>query len=243
MVTRPTGHDAVPASQRVRSRVRRGGEHFWRHTDFADLPPAAVSQALSRLTKRGELQRVRKGLYYRSRPTVLGPSRPAPDAVAVRNSTTRLHPAGLTAANYLGFTTQNPARPEYASSATAAPSALAAAHVRTRRPRNRENLTERESALLELLRDRARTSDLGAEGTCARLLDMLADQRTFARLTKAAADEPPRVRAMLGAAGEQLGMDERLLSRLRASLNPLSRYEFGTLKCLQTAGRWQVKNR
>ena len=115
--------------------------------------------------------------------------------------------------------------------------------MRTRRPRNRENLTERESALLELLRDRARTSDLGAEGTCARLLDMLADKRTFARLTKAAADEPPRVRAMLGAAGEQLGMDERLLSRLRASLNPLSRFDFGALKCLQASGRWQVKNR
>ena len=28
-----------------------------------------------------------------------------------------------------------------------------------------------------------------------------------------------------------------------ASLNPLLRYDFGTLKCLQAAGRWQVKNR
>src|SRR5450756_2170653 len=235
-------HRAVMTAKQIRSRVRRGGERFWRHTDFAGLPPAAVSQALSRLTKRGELERVRKGLYYRSRPTVLGASRPAPDAVAVHSARGRLHPAGLTAANYLGFTTQNPARPEYASSASSAPRALAGAHVYTRRPR-REGLSERESAILELLRDRARTSDLGAEGTCARLLDMLDDPRIFARLTKAAADEPPRVRAMLGAAGEQLGMDERLLSRLRASLNPLSRYDFGTLKCLQTAGRWQVKNR
>lgn len=240
MAPRPTDRGAITAAAAVRSRVRRGGERFWRHTDFTDLPPAAVSQALSRLTKRGELQRVHKGLYYRSRPTVLGPSRPAPDAVAARSSASRLFPAGLTAANYLGFTTQDPARPEYASSAAAAPSSLTAAHVRTRRPRNRENLTERESALLELLRDRARTSDLGAAATCARLLGMLDDPRTFARLTKAAADEPPRVRAMLGAAGEQLGMDERLLRRLRASLNPLSRYDFGTLKCLQVAAHWQA---
>jgi hypothetical protein len=240
MAPRPTDDSAITASAAVRSRVRRGGERFWRHTDFADLPPGAVSQALSRLTKRGELQRVRKGLYYRSRPTVLGPSRPAPDAVAARSSASRLRPAGLTAANYLGFTTQNPARPEYASSATAVPSALANAHVRTRRPRNRENLSERESALLELLRDRACTSDLGAEGTCARLLEMLDDPRTFARLTKAAADEPPRVRAMLGAAGEQLDSDPRLLMRLRAGLNPLSRFDFGALKCLQASGRWQA---
>jgi len=240
MVTEPSDENTIMTAKQIRSRVRRGGERFWRHTDFADLPPAAVSQALSRLARGGELQRASKGLYYRSRPTVVGSSRPAPDAVTALSSASRLHPAGLTAASYLGFTTQNPARPEYASSAAAAPSALADAHVRTRRPRNRENLSERESALLELLRDRARTSDLGAEGTCARLLDMLGDPRTFARLTKAAADEPPRVRAMLGAAGEQLGMDERLLSRLRASLNPLSRYDFGTLKCLQVADQWQA---
>jgi len=230
----------VVTAKRIRSRIGRGGERFWRHSDFADLPPAAVSQALSRLARQGDLKRVGKGLYYRPQPTALGASRPAPDAVAVRSSTKRLHPAGLTAANYLGFTTQNPALPEYASSATAVPSALKHAHVRTRRPRNRDTLTERESAILEVLRDRGRTSDLGAEATCARLLDLLDDQSSFERLSKAALDEPPRVRAMLGAAGEQLGMNPRLLRQLRASLNPLSRYDFGTLKCLPAADDWQA---
>lgn len=240
MAKRPSDDSAVMTTKRVRSRVRRGGERFWRHTDFADPPPVSVSQALSRLAKRGELQRVRKGLYYRPRPTVLGASRPSPDAVAAQGARSRLHPAGLTAANYLGFTTQNPARAEYASSAAAVPSALAGAHVRTRRPRNRENLTERESAILEFLRDRACTSDLDPESTCARLLGLLDEPRTFERLAKAAADEPPRVRAMLGAAGEQLGMDERVLRRLRASLNALSRYDFGALRCLRAADRWQA---
>lgn len=239
MTTTRSDDRTIVTAKQIRSRVRRGGERFWRHTDFADLPSAAVSQALSRLARGGELDRVRKGVYYRSRPTVLGTSRPSPDSIVTHSTKTRLHPAGITAANYLGFTTQNPARPEYASSASSAPRALAGAHVYTRRPR-REGLSERESAILEFLRDRARTSGLGAEGTCARLLDMLDDPRTFARLTKAAADEPPRVRAMLGAAGDQLGMDERLLGRLRASLNPLSRYDFGTLRCLQAADRWQA---
>jgi len=241
MVTVPSDKNTIMTAKQIRSRVHRGGERFWRHTDFADLPPAAVSQTLSRLARGGELQRVRKGLYYRSRPTVLGESLPAPDAVAAHSSRGRLHPAGLTAASYLGFTTQNPARPEYASSAAAVPTALTGAHVRTRRSRNRENLSERESALLELLRDRARTSDLGAEGTCARLLDLLNAPGTFGRLAKAAVDEPPRVRAMLGAAGEQLGADQRLLKQLRASLNPLSRYDFGTLTCLRAADHWQAK--
>ncbi len=240
MIGRPSDRGAAITAKQMRLRIRRGGERFWRHSDFADLPPAAVSQALSRLVKRGDLERVSKGLYYRPQPTVLGASRPAPDAVAMRSSARRLHPAGLTAANYLGFTTQNPALPEYASSAPAVPSALKHAHVRTRRPRNRDHLTDKESAILEVLRDRARTSDLGAEATCARLLDILNDQRSFERLSKAALDEPPRVRAMLGAAGEQLGMNPRLLKQLRASLNPLSRYDFGTLKCLPAAGDWQA---
>ena len=109
----------------------------------------------------------------------------------------------------------------------------------TRRPR-RKGLSDRETAILELLRDRARTSDLDPDRTCARLLDLLNVPGTFERLAKAATDEPPRVRAMLGAAGEQLGMDRRLLKQLRASLNPLSRYDFGTLRCLRPADHWQA---
>lgn len=180
-------------------------------------------------------------MYYRPRQTVLGTSRPAPDAIAANATRNSLHLAGITAANYLGFTTQNPARPEYATSGASAPTALANAHVRTRRGRNREHLSARESALLEFLRDRARTSDLDDDATCGRLLRLLDDPKSFARLVQAAPGEPPRVRAMLGAAGQQLGMNEHLLRRLRDSLNPLSRFDLGRLSCLRAATDWQAK--
>ena len=146
-------------AKRVRTRVLRGGERLWRHADFRDLPPAAVSQTLSRLARDGELVRVRKGVYFRSRPTVLGPSRPDPDAVAASAASAKLHPAGLTAANWLGFTTQNPAQTEWASAATAI-SNLRNMQVHTRRSVSREALTSTEAALLEFLRDRGNTSDL-----------------------------------------------------------------------------------
>ncbi|MEX2560398.1 MAG: hypothetical protein WD403_10815 [Pirellulales bacterium] len=55
--------------------------------------------------------------------------------------------------------------------------------------------------------------------------------------------EPPRVRAMLGAIGEQLGKSERALKSLRASLNPLSRFDFGNLSELSYAHQWQAKDR
>jgi hypothetical protein len=46
---------------------------------------------------------------------------------------------------------------------------------------------------------------------------------------------------MLGAVGEEIGKSPRALRSLRASLNPLSRYDFGILKALPTASRWQAK--
>lgn len=226
-------------AKHVRTRVRRGGERFWRHSDFRGLSPAAVSQALSRLARDGELIRVRKGVYFRPRPTVLGPSRPDPSAALASATRAKIHPAGLTAANWLGFTSQNPALAEYASTASSV-SKLRNMYVHTGRPPSREALTDDEAALLEFLRDRGETSDLSADATCDRLLVLLRESDSFVRLAQAALQEPPRVRAMLGAAGEQLGADVRLLARLRDSLNGLSRYDFGKLACLKAAKRWQA---
>ncbi|MHB1999250.1 MAG: DUF6088 family protein [Solirubrobacteraceae bacterium] len=229
------------AANTVRRRVERGGARFWRAEDFAGLPPAAVATALSRLAREGELERVAKGAYYRSKPTALGPSVPSQAAAAASTLRAPLHPAGLTAANALGLTTQNPARAEYATSAPATPTALRGAAVHTRRPAARAELSAADSALLETLRSRARFSDLSPERTVDRLLRLLADEDRFERLAAAALSEPPRVRAMLGALGQQLGGHERALARLSASLNPLSRFDFGMLRCLHHAREWQAK--
>ena len=46
---------------------------------------------------------------------------------------------------------------------------------------------------------------------------------------------------MLGALGEELGKDQRALARLRASLNPFSRFDFGAFGGLRHAHKWQAK--
>jgi hypothetical protein len=228
---------------RVRARVERGGERFWTFGDFADLTPSAVAMALSRLAADGTLHRERKGVYYRPRQTTFGTSIPsASGSVAHALGDRPLHPAGLTAANVLGFTTQNPARQEFTTPAATAPTALAGAHVRARRrPGSRGNLSVEDGALLEFLRDRARTSDLSPERTQARLRRLLGDPGRFDRLSKAALDEPPRVRAMLGALGQEMGSDPARLRKLRDSLNPLSRFDFGPLQGLPHAHEWQAR--
>lgn len=238
---RPKGPHAHSVAHRVRTRVENGGERLWRLEDFPGLSPSAVARALSRFAGEGLLERRRKGVYYRPRETRFGQSVPTASAVAAQTLRAPVHPAGLTAANVLGFTTQNPGRLEYATPAGAPPSALADAIVHTRRPASREGLSPEDGALLEFLRERASTSDLSREATVARLRKLLSDRERFARLARAAADEPPRVRAMLGAVGQQVGADPKLLGRLRKSLNPLSRFEFGDLRALRYAREWQAK--
>lgn len=229
------------AAKAVRDRVQRGASQFWKHSDFRDLPPSAVAKALSRLAQKGELQRVGKGVYYRAAPTSFGPSIPGASAIAAETLTAPVHLAGLSAANALGLSTQNPRRPEYATPAPGPPTALRDAVVHTGRPMQRAALSSEDGALLEILRERAQSSDLSPEETGSRLLRLLADEERFNRLVRAAMTEPPRVRAMLGALGEELNMPPRVLRQLRKSLNPLSRYDFGRLASLRHAREWQAK--
>jgi hypothetical protein len=238
---KPSSDNGGSAAATVRQRVGAGGERYWKHADFKDLPPSAVAMALSRLARGGDLQRVGKGVYYRPRSTAFGPSLPAASAVAPQTLRTVLHPAGLSAANVLGLSTQNPRRGEYATPAPGPPRALRDAVVHTGRPANRAGLSAEEGAILETLRGRARNSDLPASKTISRLRRLLEVDDRFTRLAEAALQEPPRVRAMLGAFGEELGAPPEALARLRESLNPLSRFDFGVLRQLRFAREWQAK--
>jgi len=228
------------AAATVRDRVKQGGARYWKYPDFGDLPSSAVATTLSRLAREGELTRVGKGVYYRAAPTSFGMSAPGASATTAQLVGAATHPAGLSAANFLGLSTQNPGRPEYATSAPFPPTALRDALVHTSRPPARASLSAEDGAILEILRERARSSDLPPEETAKRLKRLLAEPGRFARLAEAAAAEPPRVRAMLGALGQETGASGERLDALRQSLNPLSRFDFGSLRTLQHAREWQA---
>src|SRR5579863_269905 len=88
----------------VHQRIERGGERVWRLKDFEDLPFEAVAQALSRLTRKGELERLSKGVYYCFRQTAFGKSRPNPASIQKLAAELKtLFPSGIAAANLLGF--------------------------------------------------------------------------------------------------------------------------------------------
>ncbi len=105
------------------------------------------------------------------------------------------------------------------------------------------DVSETDAALLDFLRNRGESSELSPEETVEKLLGYFREPGRFERLLKAAPSEPPRVRAMLGAIGQQIGQPESGLARLRKSLNPLSRFDFGILAALAYARQWQAKER
>src|SRR5262245_34747625 len=140
----------------VRQRIQRGGERVWRFEDFPGLSTPAVAQALSRLARAQEIRRLSKGVYYRSRPTVFGESRPNPGLLQERASRRApTFPAGVAAANLLGFTTQSAAHPEVSTVAASLPRKLVGERtvVHTRRPAAWARLSQEDAALLEVLRD------------------------------------------------------------------------------------------
>jgi len=233
---------------RIRARIEGDGERLWRATDFQSADRAwtaqAIAQALSRLSRQGVVRRLGKGLYYRSRETAFGPSLPSPAMVqSLPIAGRKIFPSGYAAASMLGLTTQQPSRPEIATTGGSLPRLLVGKQtiIRTRRPESWNLLDAEGAAILEVLRQRGSTSELSADVTVRRLLAVVNKPGRFVRLCRVAASEPPRVRAMLGAIGQQLRRSPRELTRLRSTLNPLSKFDFGKLAALKYAAGWQAR--
>lgn len=236
--------NVASTAKRVRAQIEAGGERVWRLADFEDLPIMAVAQALSRLSRQGFVQRLGKGLYYKARQTAFGPSKP--NVSLLRSLPLQgkgVFPAGCAAANLLGFSTQNAAKIEVATNGLSLPRLLIGkeAIVHTRRPESWKKLSSKDAAILDFLRQRGEFSELSPEGTVGKLLGHLREPGQFEQLLQVALSEPPRVRAMLGAIGQELGYSDSQLSALRESLNPLSRFDFGHLFTLEYARQWQAK--
>jgi hypothetical protein len=233
-------------AQMIRDRIERGGERLWRLQDFDELPSTAVAQALSRLTRQGVLERLSKGIYYRSRHTIFGKSVPNPATIRKLASRRKnVFPSGISAAGLLGFTTQTAPRSEVSTNALSLPRKLIGAEtvIHTRRPEAWAGLSDADAAILDFLRRGGRTSELSPQETIRKTLALISEKGRLERLLKVADFEPPRVRALLGAIAEEIGNNAAARARLHASLNPLSRFDFGLLAGLSCAGSWQAKGK
>lgn len=239
-----TKSTSVSVAENVRKQVEAEGERLWRFTDFENLPFTAVAKILSRLCQQGIIQRLSKGLYYRSQQTVFGSSIPSPNQIySLGIKRKGVFPAGVAAANLLGFTTQNAAKPEIATYRLSLPRLMVGKKtiIHTRRPESWKELSEKDATLLDFLRQGGKTSELSPDETVQKLLKYFREKGQFERLAQIAESEPPRVRAILGAIGQELRCKKRLLISLKDSLNSLSKFDFGNLIALKYAKEWQAK--
>ena len=76
-----------------------------------------------------------------------------------------------------------------------------------------------------------------------KLIGFIREPGRFERVLKVAESEPPRVRAMLGAIAQEVGLPESQLATFRRSLNSLFRFDFGILASLKHSRAWQAKER
>ena len=196
----PRGH-----TQRWRStaRVLRSSNRFWRFTDFPDSSTSAAQHLLSDLAGRGELMRVRKGLYWRGVQTPLGLSPPPYESLVAEVAGVRgVGPAGLSASNMLRLSTQVPRRVHVAVPARAPESTGLVSFVSrpTRTARAKARLAPIDVALLETLGDWESVVEVPSSEGWTRLRGMLEHDHAMAeRLARASSTEPAGVRARLAA--------------------------------------------
>ncbi|MCY7299545.1 MAG: hypothetical protein LH616_10075 [Ilumatobacteraceae bacterium] len=137
----------------VRARLAATSPRSFVASTEVDGPVGAVEAELSRLVRRGEILRVRKGLYWKGPRTRLGVAAPDPEQVALHVAGRGAGPAGISAAHWLGLTTQVPGRPSVAVPGRA-PMPVPGVRFYSRAWKRREvGLTPTEVAAIEVLRD------------------------------------------------------------------------------------------
>jgi hypothetical protein len=241
----------------VRARIERGGaDRLWTYADFAALDRTAVAAALSRLARAGALARVRRGVYYRPKTTLFGASRPEPEALVdavLRARGEAPVPSGVGEYSRLGLTTQASSAVTRATGRRIPRGAVPGVrlHARARPLAAQKGIRPEERTALDALRDIARIPDAHPASVLRRIGTLFrSGQLDYDRLARFAMVEPPRVRALLGALGEELRrahagrrVPTRAIERLRESVNPLTRFAIpGAREALpHAADAWRIK--
>ena len=222
-----------------------------RYGDFARLgiAPGTVAVNLSRLRQAGVVQQVTKGTYRLPLQSRFGPVPVSEQQVLqvllqAPNKKLRGYPTGVAAFNRMGLTTQVAQEIQIATSRPGRPKKVGNVRVRFVRSRGEVKLEEvKLFQLLDALRQIKRLPDTSPASALARLREQVkqlppADKTALVRLAQG---YNPATRALLGAILEGLGED-KLIPKLKTSLNPLTTYRLGlSEQTLPNRAQWQIR--
>lgn len=180
----------MSVAESVRTRVSRAKPGTLFTVDEFEGSRGAIETALSRLKDRGEVRRIRKGLYFKGVRSRFGSGRPRVEDVVYKVlGTNGVGPAGWTASRILGLSTQLPARHEFAVLGPP-PTNIPGVRFHSRKNLARIELNPREIAVLEMLRTWPTHSEASWDELVKRVAE-LRDEGAIKpeRLAKAAARE------------------------------------------------------
>jgi hypothetical protein len=219
-------------------------DRIWTYSDFKGMPETAVAAALSRLAKKDVIRRIRKGMYYRPRTTRFGETRPETPKVAeaaLRNKGIRVVVSGLPAYNRLGLTNQVSPHVTFDVERNISKKCLPDG-IRVRMVSNLGSVDSKERVILDALRDIRSIPDATVEGTFSRITELFRNHTaSFDRVAVAALKEPPRVRALVGAIGTALGVDNAKLDKLEDSLNKTTHFSLGLSDKIPEVKAWGIR--
>lgn len=186
---------------KIRRRILGSRDRIWRIEDFEGSGDA-IQAELRRLVRAGELDHVRRGVYWRGRKTRFGMT-PASEGRVLRELLgrhTAIGAAGWYAANLLGLSTQ--VSPIEVLAITSRPPAgfphLKLIDRSGRLGRRDERLNELEVTILEALEGWETYVEEGAEKALVRFRDLIVnDDVRVVKLAAAAYSEPALVRERL----------------------------------------------
>jgi hypothetical protein len=194
----------------VRSRVLRSHDRFWRVEDF-EGDAKAVDMSLRRLAEAGQLERVRRGVYWRGRSTRFGRAIASPiEAVReVVGGREAIGAAEWYATNLLGLSTQVSPTPTIAVTRRT-PTGIDDVRLINRASRTGRRdaaLSDLEVTVLEALDGWDRYVEVDARTATDRFVHILrGNDVRVERLVRAAGTESSRVRERLRFVLERAGL-------------------------------------
>jgi len=213
---------------------------IWSNSDFENLSVASVSKALSILCQKNIIKRIEKGYYYRPKMTVLGET--VPDYLKLTFLKLEKKQAfycisGISGFNNIGLTTQVPNITVIACDCPMKNS-KGFKFIRRKRPHSG---TAIERIILDALIDIDRISDTTTSKNILKIKRFIISGKVDINdLGISAKQEPARVKAVIGALGQELGMNKNILNNLKNSLKSKTSI-IGIESVLKYAKFWNIK--
>lgn len=218
---------------------------IWSMDDFNNLSRINVQKAFSVLEKEHFIKRIKRGFYYRPVNTVLGINSFDKHQFAIakiRNKSSFYCYSGINGYNMLGFTTQM------------SNTIILACDYKCRNFDNvvyvyRKKVIDGgnvERIVLDLINDIKIIPDTTVEKSILHIKELLKNKKiNLISLIKTAIDkkcpiETPRVKAVVGAIGEELNVDKKLLNKLKQTINPTTKIFLNIGNSLPKAKNWNI---